>query len=97
MRRKIKNIYRVGLRTFVITCFIFSIIFILQANDRFCAAIELNNASRNINLASNKLFDAKQPHTVVLGKVNEQGVFEVEDIKRFVDGQEEEFIEFLKR
>ena len=91
-----KRILRIGLNTVTYTCLVLSIIFLLTANERLCAAIRLNNASKVINTRSNKLWDKKQPHTVVLLKPDKYGCWDVEDIKQFKDGQQKEFVDYLK-
>ncbi len=91
------RVVKIGLNTITYTCLVIAIIFLITANRRLCAAIRLNNASRVINTKSNKLWDKKQPHTVVLLKPGKYEQWEIEDIKKFEDGQEKEFIEFLKK
>ncbi len=92
-----KRLLKIGLNTITYTCLILAVIFLITANKRLCASIELNNVSKIVNTQSNKLWDKKQPHTVVLLKHGKYEQWEIEDIKRFEDGQQDEFIEFLKR
>lgn len=92
-----KRIVKIGLTTITYTCLVLAVIFLFTANRRLCAAIRLHNASRIINTESNKLWDKKQPHTVVLLKPGKHKQWDIEDIKKFEDGEEKEFIKFLKK
>lgn len=101
-----KKIGRIALRTLLITCFVISIIYIVKANERLCAAIKLHNECKNIqsdmDQQSKILIKLKsdmviQPHTVVLMSLGENEQWKIEDIKKFEKGQHKEFLEYIKR
>ena len=92
-----KRLLTIAFVTMTYTSLVLAIIFANHASKTYCSAIELNIASGLITAKSNKLWDKKQPHTVVLLKPGKDGQWEIEDIKKFEDGQEEKFIKFLKR
>jgi hypothetical protein len=104
-----KKIVKVSCMTVAITLFAMSIIFFMAGNHRCNRAMKLYEQVTESNLKTDKRLDETasvikqiedrekiRPHTVVLLKPNEFGLWDVEDIKQFEQGQQKEFIDFLR-
>lgn len=90
------RIVKIAISAGVIFLFVSSVIFFIAGNKRLDKAIKLHNITIGINDRIAQP-EKMQPHTVVLLETNEQGLWDVVSIKRFEHGQEEAFIEYLKR
>ena len=107
---KVERIAKVSGITIVIFLFILSIIFFIAGDYRFKRAVKMYDLITENNLKTDKKLEKTalilkkiedqvkiQPHTVVLLKPGKHGRWEYHDVKRFKNGQQEEFIKFLKK
>lgn len=97
------RIAKISFTTVSIVLFVLSIVFFIAGDKKCKKAIEIKDAVEAVNAITMQVIDDIEasmkirPHTVVLLKPNEKGLWDIEDIKEFKDGEHSEYVEFLKR